>query len=45
MVQAAESAVREVVGKMKMDSALAEERDQIAPSVRELMQTILDRYQ
>jgi membrane protease subunit HflK len=27
-----------------MDSALAEERDQIAPRVRELMQTILDRY-
>ncbi|VUZ25833.1 Uncharacterised protein [uncultured Comamonas sp.] len=44
VVQAAESAVREVVGKMRMDSALAEERDQIAPRVRELMQTILDRY-
>src|SRR5574344_573135 len=44
VVQAAESAVREVVGKMKMDTALAEERDQIAPRVRELMQTILDRY-
>lgn len=44
VVQAAESAVREVVGKMKMDSALAEERDQIAPRVRDLMQTILDRY-
>ena len=44
VVQAAETAVREVVGKMKMDSALAEERDQIAPRVRQLMQTILDRY-
>lgn len=44
VVQAAESAVREIVGKMKMDSALAEERDQIAPRVRDLMQTILDRY-
>lgn len=44
VVQAAESAVREVVGKMKMDSALAEERDQIGPRVRMLMQTILDRY-
>ena len=44
VVQAAESAVREVVGKMKMDSALAEERDQIGPRVRVLMQTILDRY-
>lgn len=44
VVQAAETAVREVVGKMNMDSALSEERDQIAPRVRELMQTILDRY-
>jgi membrane protease subunit HflK len=44
VVQAAESAVREVVGKMKMDSALAEERDQIGPRVRTLMQQILDRY-
>ena len=44
IVQAAETAVREVVGKMKMDSALAEERDQIAPRIRALMQTILDRY-
>jgi len=44
VVQAAETAVREVVGKMKMDSALADERDQIGPRVRALMQTILDRY-
>jgi modulator of FtsH protease HflK len=44
VVQAAETSVREVVGKMKMDSALAEERDQIAPRVRTLMQGILDRY-
>ncbi|KAF1046534.1 FtsH protease activity modulator HflK [Xylophilus sp.] len=44
VVQAAETAVREVVGNMKMDTALAEERDQIAPRVRTLMQTILDRY-
>ena len=44
VVQAAETAVREVVGKMKMDLALAEERDQIGPRVRALMQTILDRY-
>jgi membrane protease subunit HflK len=44
VVQAAETAVREVVGKMRMDSALAEERDQIGPRVRALMQTILDRY-
>jgi modulator of FtsH protease HflK len=45
VVQAAETSVREVVGKMKMDSALADERDQIAPRVRALMQQILDRYQ
>jgi modulator of FtsH protease HflK len=44
VVQAAETAVREVVGKMRMDSALAEERDQIGPRVRELMQGMLDRY-
>ena len=44
VTQAAETAVREVVGKMKMDAVLAEERDQVAPRVRALMQTILDRY-
>ncbi len=44
VVQAAETAVREVVGKMRMDSALSEERDQIAIRVRALMQKILDQY-
>ena len=44
VIQVAETAVREVVGKMKMDAALADERDQIAPRVTKLMQTILDRY-
>ena len=44
VVQAAETSVREVMGNMKMDAALAEERDQIAPRVRALMQSILDRY-
>lgn len=44
VVQAAETAIREVLGKMKMDAALSEERDQIAPRVLALMQTILDRY-
>ncbi|MGI9132532.1 MAG: FtsH protease activity modulator HflK [Rhodoferax sp.] len=44
VVQAAETSVREVLGKMKMDAALSEERDQIAPRVRALMQNILDRY-
>ena len=44
VVQAAETAVREVVGKMRMDAALGEEREQIGPRVRNLMQSILDRY-
>ena len=44
VMQAAETAVREVVGKMRMDSALSEDRDQIAPRVRHIMQTILDNY-
>lgn len=44
VVQAAETSVREVLGKMKMDAALSEERDQIAPRVRTMMQAILDRY-
>lgn len=44
VVKVAETALREVIGKMKMDAALAEERDQIAPRVRTLMQAMLDRY-
>ena len=44
VVQVAETAVREVIGKMRMDSAMSEERDQIGPRVRSLMQTLLDRY-
>ncbi|MCY7371611.1 MAG: FtsH protease activity modulator HflK [Polaromonas sp.] len=44
VVQAAETAVREVVGKMTLNNALGEEREQIAPRVRQLAQTILDRY-
>ncbi len=44
VVQAAETAVREVVGGMRMDAALSEDRDQIGPRVRALMQVILDRY-
>lgn len=44
VVNVAETAVREVIGKMRMDSALADERDQIGPRVRALMQSILDRY-
>ncbi len=45
VLRAAETAVREVVGNMRMDAALVDERDQIAPRVRSLMQNILDRYQ
>ncbi len=44
VMQAAETAVREVVGKMRMDAALSEDRDQIGPRVRNIMQTILDHY-
>lgn len=44
VLRAAETAVREVVGNMRMDAALVDERDQIAPRVRNLMQNILDRY-
>jgi modulator of FtsH protease HflK len=41
----AESAIREVVGKSKMDSALYEGREQIAKQTEQLMQQNLDRYQ
>lgn len=44
VAKVAETALREVVGNMRMDAALAEKRDTIAPNVRTLMQTILDRY-
>jgi membrane protease subunit HflK len=44
VVQAAETSVREVLGKMNMDAALSEDRDQIGPKVRTMMQEILDRY-
>ena len=44
VILAAESAVREVVGRMRMDQALADERDQIAPRIRTRMQSILDQY-
>ncbi len=44
VVQAAETAVREVVGKMKMDAAMSDERDQIGPRIRTIMQAILDQY-
>jgi membrane protease subunit HflK len=42
---AAETAVREIVGKSKMDFVLYEGREQIATQAANLMQDILDRYQ
>jgi len=42
--QAAETAIREVVGKSKMDFVLYEGREQVAASATRLMQEILDRY-
>ncbi len=42
---AAETAIREVVGKSKMDFVLYEGRDQIAANTAKLIQEILDRYQ
>ncbi|TAK40494.1 MAG: FtsH protease activity modulator HflK [Betaproteobacteria bacterium] len=43
-MQAAESAMREVIGKGRMDAILYESREAIAISARQLMQQILDRY-
>jgi membrane protease subunit HflK len=42
--QSAEAAIREIVGKSKMDFVLYEGREQIAIDARKLMQDILDRY-
>lgn len=42
--QAAESAMREVVGRKTMDSVLYESRQEIADEVRSRMQFMLDRY-
>jgi membrane protease subunit HflK len=44
VMQAAETAIREVVGKSKMDFVLNEGRDVIAASTQKLIQDILDRY-
>jgi modulator of FtsH protease HflK len=44
VLQAAETAFREIVGKSKMDFALYEGREQIAVAAHKLMQEILDRY-
>ena len=42
--QAAETSIREVVGKSKMDFVLYEGREQVAASATKLMQEILNRY-
>jgi len=44
VIQAAESAIREIVGKSKMDFVLYEGREQVAANASKLMQDILDRY-
>jgi len=44
VIGAAETAIREVVGKNKMDFVLYEGRDVIAANTQKLMQDILDRY-
>ena len=43
VVQAAESAVREIVGKSEMDSVLYEQRDEISTQLMKSVQTQLDR--
>ncbi|MFF7057377.1 FtsH protease activity modulator HflK [Achromobacter spanius] len=43
--QASETAMREVVGKQRMDFVLYEGRTEVATQVQALMQQILDRYQ
>jgi membrane protease subunit HflK len=45
VVQAAETAIREVVGKSKMDFVLYEGRDVIAANTQKLIQDILDHYE
>jgi membrane protease subunit HflK len=43
--QIAESAIREVVGRSKMDFVLYEGRDKVATDVHNMMQQMADRYQ
>jgi len=45
VMQAAETAIREIVGKSKMDFVLYEGRDQVAANTHKLIQEILDRYE
>jgi len=45
VIQASETAIREIVGKSKMDFVLYEGREVIAASTQKLIQDILDRYE
>jgi membrane protease subunit HflK len=42
--QAAETATREVIGRMRIDQVLYEEKEQVAKDALKLMQSIADRY-
>src|SRR5690349_16274995 len=44
VLQAAETSIREIVGKSKMDFVLNQGRSEVAARVKQLMQQILDRY-
>ncbi len=44
VLQAAETAIREIVGKSRMDVVIYEGREQVARDAQALMQQILDRY-
>jgi membrane protease subunit HflK len=44
VLQAAETAIREVVGKSRMDFVLSQGRSEVSARVKKLMQEILDRY-
>src|SRR5215212_1292773 len=45
VLQAAETSIREVVGKSKMDFVLSQGRSKVAADVKLLMQAILDKYE
>ncbi len=45
VLHSAESAMREVVGRLRMDNVLFESKQEIAEAVKKIMQDMLDRYQ
>jgi membrane protease subunit HflK len=45
VIQAAETAMREIVGKNRMDFVLYEGREAMASNAQQMLQAILDRYQ